>query len=418
MHIAIPAEQAAGESRVAATPDTVKKYVALGHSVAVETGAGRASAVLDEAYIAAGATVVGDRSALLAAADIVLTVRTLPAADIASLKSGAVLIGMLDPHNNPTLAELASRQVSAFAMELLPRTTRAQSMDVLSSQANIAGYKAVIITFPMLTIMIILGSVWANIAWGRYWSWDPKETAALVTWLIYGAYLHARVVRDWRGSKSAWLLVLGFAAILFTYFGNLFFALIITLVDHSHDKRKRSLLNGRMFAGPGKEFQLMFGTVRRQVMNFLPFLNGILQVLLRQGSLCHLWSAVHRHKQQGRHTADTKQGCQFFLFVYIHLIDVYLSGIFIGQLIHPFREWLLQEIAYALRHAQRFAILHQLVFKPFHLGFAYRHGLVDRLHVSSSLAYRSGRLMQAALLELCIIRQCNEAFRHPCGRRT
>ena len=145
MHIAIPAEQAPGESRVAATPDTVKKYVALGHSVAVETGAGRASAVLDEAYIAAGATVVGDRSALLAAADIVLTVRTLPAADIASLKSGAVLIGMLDPHNNPTLAELASRQVSAFAMELLPRTTRAQSMDVLSSQNNIAGYRAVLL---------------------------------------------------------------------------------------------------------------------------------------------------------------------------------------------------------------------------------------------------------------------------------
>lgn len=85
------------------------------------------------------------------------------------------------------------------------------------------GYKAVIVTFPMLTIMIILGSIWANIAWGRYWSWDPKETAALVTWLIYGAYLHARVVRDWRGSKSAWLLVLGFAAVVFTYFGNLFF---------------------------------------------------------------------------------------------------------------------------------------------------------------------------------------------------
>ncbi len=85
------------------------------------------------------------------------------------------------------------------------------------------GYKAVVVTFPMLTIMIILGSIWANIAWGRYWSWDPKETAALVTWLIYGAYLHARVVRDWRGEKSAWLLVLGFLAILFTYFGNLFF---------------------------------------------------------------------------------------------------------------------------------------------------------------------------------------------------
>lgn len=85
------------------------------------------------------------------------------------------------------------------------------------------GYKAVVVTFPLLTIMIILGSIWANIAWGRYWSWDPKETAALVTWLIYGAYLHARVVRGWRGEKAAWLLVLGFAAILFTYFGNLFF---------------------------------------------------------------------------------------------------------------------------------------------------------------------------------------------------
>ena len=85
------------------------------------------------------------------------------------------------------------------------------------------GYKAVVVTFPLLTIMIILGAIWANIAWGRYWSWDPKETAALVTWIIYGAYLHARVVRDWRGARSAWLLVLGFAAILFTYFGNLFF---------------------------------------------------------------------------------------------------------------------------------------------------------------------------------------------------
>lgn len=85
------------------------------------------------------------------------------------------------------------------------------------------GYQAVIITFPLLTVMIILGAIWANIAWGSYWSWDPKETAALVTWLIYGAYLHARVVRDWRGRKAAWLLVLGFAAILFTYFGNLFF---------------------------------------------------------------------------------------------------------------------------------------------------------------------------------------------------
>ena len=85
------------------------------------------------------------------------------------------------------------------------------------------GYRAIVICFPMLTIMIILGAIWADIAWGRYWSWDPKETAALVTWLIYGAYLHARVVRDWRGNKAAWLLILGFGAVIFTFLGNHFF---------------------------------------------------------------------------------------------------------------------------------------------------------------------------------------------------
>ncbi|MFT0762958.1 c-type cytochrome biogenesis protein CcsB [Scrofimicrobium sp. R131] len=85
------------------------------------------------------------------------------------------------------------------------------------------GYKAATVTFPMLTIMIVLGAVWANTAWGRYWGWDPKETAALVTWLIYGAYLHARVTRGWQGKRSAWLLIIGFAAVLFAYFGNHFF---------------------------------------------------------------------------------------------------------------------------------------------------------------------------------------------------
>jgi cytochrome c-type biogenesis protein CcsB len=84
-------------------------------------------------------------------------------------------------------------------------------------------YKAVVVGFPFLTAVIVLGAVWAETAWGRYWSWDPKETASLVTWLIYGAYLHARVVRNWRGRKAAYLLMLGFAATLFTYFGNLFF---------------------------------------------------------------------------------------------------------------------------------------------------------------------------------------------------
>jgi cytochrome c-type biogenesis protein CcsB len=85
------------------------------------------------------------------------------------------------------------------------------------------GYRAVVVGFPFLTLTIVLGAVWAETAWGSYWSWDPKETASLVTWLIYGAYLHARVMRGWRGSRAAWLLMLGFAATLFTYFGNLFF---------------------------------------------------------------------------------------------------------------------------------------------------------------------------------------------------
>lgn len=84
-------------------------------------------------------------------------------------------------------------------------------------------YRAVIVGYPFLTLVIVLGAVWAEQAWGRYWGWDPKETASLVTWLIYGAYLHARVVRGWTGRRAAWLLMLGFAATLFTYFGNLFF---------------------------------------------------------------------------------------------------------------------------------------------------------------------------------------------------
>ena len=93
------------------------------------------------------------------------------------------------------------------------------SADVLDDM----GYRAVMAGFPALALVIILGAAWANIAWGRYWGWDPKETASLITWLIYGGYLHARVVRGWRGDRSALLLILGFAAVLFTYFGNLVF---------------------------------------------------------------------------------------------------------------------------------------------------------------------------------------------------
>jgi len=85
------------------------------------------------------------------------------------------------------------------------------------------GYKAVVIGFPFLTAVIVLGAIWAEVAWGSYWSWDPKESASLVTWLIYAAYLHARVVRDWAGRRAAVLLLVGFAATLLTYFGNYFF---------------------------------------------------------------------------------------------------------------------------------------------------------------------------------------------------
>ena len=94
------------------------------------------------------------------------------------------------------------------------------SHDVLDAVA----YRSVVIGFPIFATMIILGSYWASIAWGRYWGWDPKETSALVTWLIYALYLHARSQPSWRGRPAALVLVIGFGAVLFTYFGNLFFS--------------------------------------------------------------------------------------------------------------------------------------------------------------------------------------------------
>jgi cytochrome c-type biogenesis protein CcsB len=89
--------------------------------------------------------------------------------------------------------------------------------------ADELGYKAVIVGFTLLALTLILGAYWANYAWGHYWSWDPKETSALVTWLIYAVYLHARGIRGWHGKRAAWLLTLGFAATLFTYYGVSFF---------------------------------------------------------------------------------------------------------------------------------------------------------------------------------------------------
>ncbi len=89
--------------------------------------------------------------------------------------------------------------------------------------ADELGYKAVIVGFPLLALTLILGAYWANYAWGHYWSWDPKETSALITWLIYAVYLHARGIRNWRGKRAGWLLTIGFIATLFTYYGVSFF---------------------------------------------------------------------------------------------------------------------------------------------------------------------------------------------------
>ncbi|WP_395404858.1 Re/Si-specific NAD(P)(+) transhydrogenase subunit alpha [Pseudoduganella sp. UC29_106] len=142
MRIGIPAESRPGETRVAATPETVKK-LASKHQVIVQAGAGITSSVTDEAYAAAGATIGSAEDAL--GAEIVLKVRAPNAEERALMKRGSVLIGMLNPFDVENIADMAKAGLSAFALEAVPRITRAQSMDVLSSQANIAGYKAVMV---------------------------------------------------------------------------------------------------------------------------------------------------------------------------------------------------------------------------------------------------------------------------------
>src|SRR5882757_9130820 len=143
MQIGIPRETRSGEMRVAATPETVKKMAAAGkHSIVVEAGAGTGSNVPDADYIAAGAAIGSASDAL--AADLVLKVRAPADDELGRLKRGAVMIGLLDPFDANGVQSLAGAGVTGFALEWLPRVTRAQSMDVLSSQANIAGYKAVV----------------------------------------------------------------------------------------------------------------------------------------------------------------------------------------------------------------------------------------------------------------------------------
>jgi NAD(P) transhydrogenase subunit alpha len=151
MKIGISKERRPGETRVAVSPDTVKKLVGLGFAVAVESGAGAGASIPDESFRAAGATIAPDEKSAIGDADVVLKVRAPLGGEggapdeIAMLKRGAVLIGTLGVLTEPAQAErYAAGGITAFAMELLPRITRAQAMDVLSSQSNLAGYKAVL----------------------------------------------------------------------------------------------------------------------------------------------------------------------------------------------------------------------------------------------------------------------------------
>ena len=143
MRIGVPLETRANETRVAATPETVKKFISQGHTVIVQSNAGLASSQPDSAYESVGATIGSAADAL--GAELVLKVRAPDTNELAQMNANAVLLGMLDPFDNSNNAAMAAKGITAFALEAAPRTTRAQSLDVLSSQANIAGYKAVMV---------------------------------------------------------------------------------------------------------------------------------------------------------------------------------------------------------------------------------------------------------------------------------
>ena len=157
MKIGVISAESASESRVALTPDAVKKLRKLGFEVVIQSGAGQASYYADELYQAAGAGIANSSIDVVTQSQIITTVNDLPTSTTASLTSGQIIIGMLDPYRNTQLDTYAAKGATAFAMELLPRTlSRAQNMDVLSSQANLAGYKAVLLAaneysrpFPM-----------------------------------------------------------------------------------------------------------------------------------------------------------------------------------------------------------------------------------------------------------------------------
>ncbi|MGE3142993.1 MAG: NAD(P) transhydrogenase subunit alpha, partial [Hyphomonadaceae bacterium] len=145
MKIAVLKERAAGETRVAATPETVKKIIALGHEVVLEAGAGASASYPDAQYEAVGGAIAPDARAAVSGADLVLKVRRASADEIAAMRPGAGFVALMDPYGDAAgIKAYADAKIEALAMEFVPRITRAQSMDALSSQANLAGYRAVI----------------------------------------------------------------------------------------------------------------------------------------------------------------------------------------------------------------------------------------------------------------------------------
>lgn len=165
---------------------------------------------------------------------IVMTIALAMALYIWSLPAHMREVDALNPalQNGPLMTVHVSSAILAYAtfavsfaaailylVQIRRKISWLPSADMLDD----IGYRAVTIGFPMLALVLILGSIWAHQAWGAYWSWDPKETAALFTWLVYGVYLHTRSLRGWRGQRSAIVLLIGFGAVVFTYYGNYFF---------------------------------------------------------------------------------------------------------------------------------------------------------------------------------------------------
>ena len=199
MLIGVPAETRAGETRVAATPETVKKLSMGGmHQFIVQAGAGKGCSIPDADYEAAGATIAATAAEVYGAAGLILKVRGPEGAEISMMRRGQVLIGLLQPHKTEPLEALARQGVTAFAMERLPRISRAQSMDVLSSQANLGGYKAVLIaanTYGRLMPMLMTAAGTVKAARAVIMGVGVAGLQAIATAKRLGAVVEATDVR-------------------------------------------------------------------------------------------------------------------------------------------------------------------------------------------------------------------------------